>query len=81
MKLIDLGLRERFMVPEEEARRKLKERLWLTDDEVSQITGKVFVVVVKYFQEWISVGDTTTASEIKLMKKLSFPGDLEIIPV
>lgn len=78
--LNDLFMRDRFKVPGEEVKRKLKERLKLTDEEVKRVANTVFVVVVKYRDDWIRVGATNTASEIKLMKKLNFPGDLAVIP-
>lgn len=71
MKLNDLFLRDRFTFLPEEG-----EKLGLKDEE----KDTVFVVVVKYHQDRILIGDTQTGETIKEMEKREVPGDLKIIP-
>lgn len=69
-RLIDLFERDRFTFTPEGA-----EKLGLKDEE----KDTVFVVVVKYSQDRILIGDTRTGYTIKAMEKREAPGDLEIV--
>jgi len=71
-RLIDLRMRDRFRFAPEEA-----EKLGLKNDEKDTI----FVVVMKYSLDRISIGNTRTGTgSIYTMEKQEFSGDFLIIP-
>jgi len=71
-RLADLFLRDRFVFAPQGA-----EKLGLKDEEKDTI----FVVVVKYSPDRISIGDTITGiGDIRTMEKREVSGDLLVIP-
>ena len=69
--LIDLSERDRFKFTPEGA-----EKLGLKGNE----KDTVFVVVMRYSPERITIGDTRTGDTIREMEKRDESGDLEVVP-